>query len=469
MRKTESMLMCQESRGYIRKLALVVMFTVGTAGPTNTALGQNQDAEKPDGIKDVRKHERHHPPQRAEPHEISQETRTPDDFRKPWWQWEHATGDWAGGRPWLDEHGLTFEIGYTADFFYNLRGGLNTSDAEQYRGLLGVCLFLDTERMGLWKGGTAHISMLQNQGTDITERHVGDLQALNNADAPNRTRLYEFWYEQAFFDGALRVKLGKMDVNGDFAAPDYGGEFIHSSSGFSPTIPMPTWPDPALGVALFLEPVDWFYLRAGVYDALASGTRGGFDTAFHSPDESFTIWELGLRPKFSLFGQELPGTYRVGGFYHSGQWDVYRNDLGGRLPDRTHRGNSGLYLVFDQLLYKECPEDDEDEQGLGAFFQFAWVPSGYNEITQHYGGGLQYVGLIPERDDDICGIALHHVSLSGRVQSLERRYSETAIEAFYKYQLTEFMSIKPDLQYIVNPGGDGRDAIVAGVRLEMSF
>ena len=61
------------------------------------------------------------------------------------------------------------------------------------------------------------------------------------------------------------------------------------------------------------------------------------------------------------------------------------------------------------------------------------------------------------------------MSLSGKVQSLEKRYSETAIEAFYKYQLTEFMSIKPDLQYIVNPGGDGRDAIVAGVRLGMSF
>ena len=52
---------------------------------------------------------------------------------------------------------------------------------------------------------------------------------------------------------------------------------------------------------------------------------------------------------------------------------------------------------------------------------------------------------------------------------MENRYSETAIEAFYKYQLTEFMSVKPDLQYIVNPGGAGRDAIVAGVRLEISF
>ena len=462
--------MGQESRGHIRKLTLVVMCVISTTGPANTGLAQVEAVDQPEAVDDAHKHGEHPPPRRPAPHEVTEERRTPDDFAKPWWQWEHATGDWGGGRPWLDDHGITLEIGYAADFFYNMRGGLNTSGADQYRGLLGIGLTLDTEKIGLWENGTAFISMFENHGTDITERHLGDLQALNNSDAPNRTRLYEFWYEHALLDGALRVRLGKMDVNADFAVPDYGGEFVHSSAGFSPTIPMPTWPDPALGIALFVEPVEWLYLRAGVYDAQGSGTRGGFDTTFHAPDDSFTIYELGLSPKLSLFGQrELPGTYRVGGFYHSGEWDMYRNDLGGRLPGRTHRGNSGLYLVFDQLLYKERPDDEEDEQGLGAFFQFSWVPSAYNEITQHYGGGFQYVGLIPKRDDDVFGIGLHHVSLSGRVQSLEERYSETAIEMFYKYQLTEFMSLKPDLHYIVNPGGDGRDAIVAGLRVEISF
>ena len=463
--------MCRESRGYIRKLVLVAMCVIGTAAPADTSLGQVQGTDQPKETEGVREQKRDRSSQPPGPSEITEELPAQNGpVKSSWWQWEYATGDWAGGRPWLEDRGLTFEISYSADFFYNLRGGLNTSGADQYRGLLGVGLTLDTERMGLWKDGTAYVSMFENHGRDITERHVGDLQALNNADAPNRTRLYEFWYEHAFFDGALRVKLGKMDANADFAAPDYGGEFIHSCHGLSPTIPMATWPDPALGVAVFIEPAEWVYLRAGIYDAQGSGTRGGFDTAFHNPDDSFTIWELGLRPKLSLLGQEgLPGTYRVGGFYHSGGWDVYFNDLGGRLPARTHRGNSGLYLVLDQLLYRECSEDKEDEQGLGAFVEFGWAPSGYNELTQHYGGGFQYVGLIPEREDDVFGLGLHHVSLSGKVQSLEKRYSETAIEAFYKCQLTDFMSIKPDLQYIVNPGGNGRDAVVAGVRLEITL
>jgi carbohydrate-selective porin OprB len=118
---------------------------------------------------------------------------------------------------------------------------------------------------------------------------------------------------------------------------------------------------------------------------------------------------------------------------------------------------------------KELLEDEDGEQGLGLSVQFGWTPSGENEITQHYGVSLQYTGLIPDRDADILGLGVHHVSLCGQIQSLESRYSETAIEVFYKYQLNEFLSLKPDVHYIVNPNGDGRDAIAAGVRVEISF
>jgi porin len=64
---------------------------------------------------------------------------------------------------------------------------------------------------------------------------------------------------------------------------------------------------------------------------------------------------------------------------------------------------------------------------------------------------------------------MFHASLSSRIQSSEQRYSETAIEMFYKLQLTPFFSIKPDLQYIVNPGGDLPNAFVAGLRMEVAF
>lgn len=391
----------------------------------------------------------------------------------PFGEWEQLTGDWATARPWLEDRGLTFEIDYSADFFVNTRGGLDTSDAFAYRGLLNMTLMLDTEAMGLWEGGAFGLLFQNIHGRDISRRFVGDLQALNNADAPDRTQVAEYWYEQVLADGLLRFKLGKLDANADFAYVDYGLEFIHSSPGYPPLIPMPTFPDPALGAVIFVEPVDWFYLGGGVYDALGEGNRWGFETTFHAPDDSFTIFEFGLRPTFHVNEQVLPGTYRVGGWYHSGTFEVFPDASRASADDpdlvRMHRGNAGMYLSFDQLVYREHPDQPDDNQGLGAFFQFAWAPSAYNELSQYYGAGCEYVGLLPTRDEDVTGVGLFHVSLSGRIQEGEDRHSETAIEVFHKIQITPAISVKPEVQYIVNPGGAGRDALVAGMRVEMSF
>ena len=384
--------MRQESRGSFRKLVLGVLCVTGIIVPATPGRAHEQVANEANEKQDVHRHEHPRPQPRPGPTEITEEHRTLDSLVKSWCQWEHMTGDWAGRRPWLDDHGFTLEIGYAADFFYNMRGGLNTSDADQYRGVLGIGLTLDTRRMGFWEGGTFFLGFQQIHGTDMTERHIGDIQALNNNDAPGRTQLAEFWYEHTLLDGNLRIKLGKMDANADFAYVDYGGELINSSAGINPIVPMPQYPDPAIGAAIFIEPVDWMYVAGGVYDANGLGNHTGFDTAFHGRNDSFTVAEMGWRPTLSVAGQELPGTYRVGGWYHSGDWDVFFNDLEGRLPERTHRGNAGVYLNFDQRLYRENLETGDDEQGLGVFFQFAWAPSRYNEISRYYGFGGQYVG-----------------------------------------------------------------------------
>ena len=47
---------------------------------------------------------------------------------------------------------------------------------------------------------------------------------------------------------------------------------------------------------------------------------------------------------------------------------------------------------------------------------------------------------------------------------------ETSFETFYKVQLKPWFSIKPDLQYIANPGGQGtRDALAFTMRVEVDF
>ncbi|MCB9855368.1 MAG: carbohydrate porin [Phycisphaerales bacterium] len=276
-------------------------------------------------------------------------------------------------RPVLEESGITIDAGYTLDAQTNLRGGLNTHDSDTYRGLLDLSVSLDTEALGLWPGGTLFADFQHIRGESITDRHVGDLFVLSSNDGPSRSQLAEFWWEQVFFDGLLRVKLGKQDANADFATNDYGAEFVNSAPYMIAHVPIPTYPDPGMGAAVFLDPIDWMTIAAGVYDTDGSGTRGGLETALHGRDDSMTIAELTLRPQWNIGGVPHPGAYRLGGWYHSGSWDVFFNDLGGRRPPRFHRGNAGVYCSLDQMVFKEIPEDVDDEQGLGMFFQFGWA------------------------------------------------------------------------------------------------
>jgi len=47
--------------------------------------------------------------------------------------------------------------------------------------------------------------------------------------------------------------------------------------------------------------------------------------------------------------------------------------------------------------------------------------------------------------------------------------TETAIEFFYEAQLFGFLYLKPDLQYVINPGGAYPDALALGVRFGLDL
>ena len=397
------------------------------------------------------------------------ETVFADVFTKPPNESEGAADDWFEFLSWREDYGISLEMEYQVDYFINTYGGLNTSKTHNYAGFFDIFLTLDMEKLGLWKGGTILLNFEEVHGRSISKEHVGDLQGFCGFPLSVRTQLTEYWYKQKLFDDKLWFKLGKMDANVDFAYVKYGFYFANYSAFIPPLIPMPTVPYTALGIALFVEPADWFYVGGGVYDAQGKGGRAGFDTAFHDENHSFSVVELGLRPRWRVWGQELPGVYRLGSWYHSGNWEVLPDTRDEDREPRMHRGNAGVYCVGDQSLFREYPEAEDDRQGLGMFFQMAWAPSSYNKLSQYYGVGFEYVGLIPGRDTDITGLGMFHVSLSGRVQTLENRHSETAIELFHKFKLHPLLRVQPDVQYIVNPGCADRDALTVGLRFEFLY
>ena len=93
-----------------------------------------------------------------------------------------------------------------------------------------------------------------------------------------------------------------------------------------------------------------------------------------------------------------------------------------------------------------------------------------NPIQQFYSLGVGGKGIIPERDNDRFGLGYYYVKLSDDLPSSLGLDSEQGIEFFYNIAITPALTITPDIQYIIDPGGGQHDdALVAGIRMQMSF
>ena len=323
-----------------------------------------------------------------------------------------------------------------------------TFDLETLTGLEGATFGLDFYDTGGHNGGD----------------DVGALQGVSNLDSIDRTQLAEVWYEHLLLDERLRLKLGKVDVNSEFAFADHGAEFTNPSAGISPAIlGAPTYPDPATSVNLFYTHSAGWSLNLGLYDGATNageftGSRGP-STFWGEPSDLFLIGELGTR--WTLGRDQAAGRVGFGLWQHTGTFDEFS---GGQAD-----GTQGVYVVLDQELWRENPGRADDTRGWSGYLMAARADADVSEVETHIGLGLVRAGLFDCCAADACGVCLNWVGLSD-----EAGFSaddELDVEFFFKHQLCGWCSVKPDLQYISNPGGDSAadDAWVVAVRLEFGI
>jgi porin len=380
---------------------------------------------------------------------------------------------------WHDFGPVTGEYIYTGEVFNNAHGGLNTSGATEYRGNLDLALVFDLERIIGAPGGEFFLYGQEAHGRGLTLDHIGDFQTLSNIDADPLTQISEYWWMQSWSDALFTTKLGKQDANADFCALDSTASFINSSFGLIPTVPMPTFPHPAVGAALFVEPHEAWWFGLGVYEGDPDGRTWGWSRL--GADGAFCLAEGLYQTSFA--DGRLAGGYHAGVWYHSGEFDDISS--GG-----AHAGNHGVYVIAEQMILNEN-SDPADDQGLSAFVQFGWAPPEYNVVEEYWGGGLLYKGLLPNRNGDYLGLGVAHAVFSASMPAAPLApirmsprnlpplimapfdptapTAETVTELFYSMEVLPWLRLQPDLQYIGNPNGDGRDALAVGLRFEAAL
>jgi porin len=222
---------------------------------------------------------------------------------------------------------------------------------------------------------------------------------------------------------------------------------------------MPTAADPAWGALVFFYPCEMFYIGGGVFDgALVEGFNGDYGpaTLFGPPADLYIAGEMGVNFKVG----ENPWRVGVGAAHHTGTFN--------RFDGGTQDGDTSVYAVLDAMLWKENPDDDKDQQGVGGFLSYDTADSNVTRCDQHVGGGLTWSGLIPSRDDDAIGVGVSYSHFPGGAGFVDN--GELVVEGYYKLAVTKYLTVKADLQYIKDPGGAGLpDALAALVRVQVAF
>jgi porin len=371
----------------------------------------------------------------------------------------YATGNWFGARDALARRGVEITLIAQGDPSTSLAGGLRPGTAVRVP--LQAALDLDTERLLGWRGGHVHAGLQALEGRNAREL-IGELQGFNNVDAERFRQLSELWLEQRFLGGRLRLKLGKADANADFARVQASSEFLNSSAGYSPTIQgFPSYPDPAMSVSVFLDAASGLSLGGGVYDgATHEGCHGrtgnrGVGTFFGGPDAFFYVAEAGLR--YSVRGRA--GRFGAGGWRHTGHFEG--------LDGTAREGASGLYAVLEHRL---AQERGDPGQGLELFVQYGSSDGRFAEVDRHVSLGLSAKGAVAGRDRDVAGVMLTSVTRSARGARGAASRRESVLEIFYGLSVRPWLVVKPDFQYILNPGASGaRDALAGTLRVTLAF
>jgi porin len=349
--------------------------------------------------------------------------------------------------------GIRTEPVYYGEVFTNARGGISTNNATRYEALLDLPISFNFEQMRLPLLGKFFLLAQNTHGRGLTENFVGDTLVRSNIDSfDNIMRVSEYWWEFGLLDDDVTVRLGKQDVNTEFLFMDSAADFIQSTFGLSPSTAFPTYPNPSMGAVVLVQLSESLRLKAGLWDALAYGGSWGFS----GNDTVLAIGELEYT--YTLFEGTLPGTLALGA--------VYESD--GELLGEPLSAVQEYVVQLEQIIHRECPLDEDDAQGLALFaayyprFPGARVPA--ESIGDSAVAGIVYTGLIPQRDKDVLGAG---VSCAELFQGGTNR--ETVFEFFYKAQVTPHTSLQPDIQYIATPSGIERNALVVGLRFQVTL
>jgi len=261
----------------------------------------------------------------------------------------------------------------------------------------------------------------------------------------------------------------------------------------------------AMGTRLRADVTEHLTLVGAVFDGNAAGPgtndpqlRDRYGLNFRVNDPPLVLGEAQFLWHAEKGDPGLAGKFKIGGWRHFGDFTDQRlsasgislaNPASGGMPANLS-GDSGVYSVFEQKLYRVGKDDD---RGIGIFARASYSPPDRNLIDLYADGGIEFIGLSDARPKDKFGIAAGYARVSPWAQALDADFQqligpawparsfEGLVTAVYQYEVRAGWTLQPNFQYIIHPGGGAtnplgplpgkllKDAAVFGLRTVLKF
>lgn len=345
---------------------------------------------------------------------------------------------------------IHFDYLYTGGGFHNACGGMITRNATTYIGIADFSVTIDTQKLGWWKNGTFYSNAYVGHGAAPSE-YIDDTMYCVAMAYPSKGQVSEHWYEHAFAQDSLHVRIGKLDPSEDIFFLTHTADFLNDGATVIPTTRLPMRDLTAYGIMSSLKITDKLCVVGGIFDGHGHG-----DLLWLS--NTGRVYGAGeIEYHTNLFGC-LPGLAFFGAW---GDDCIYPTMID---ATQSKTGNSGLAGGFEQAILRDNICDANDHRGIYTFLRWGNAKKDRSVIDNFWGAGIVRRGIGARREDS-AGIGLSRGAFSNDFRTAENlpHSYESSLECYYKAQIFPHISLQPNMQYIRHPSGFYEDSILIGL------
>ena len=372
-------------------------------------------------------------------------------------------GDWKGQRTALSQHGYDFSLGYTGESATLLDSSRDSDHQTEFSGQLALGAQLDLEKILGWQDTEANITVTWRDGRNLSntsEALSGQMSSVQEVWGRGQTwRLTDLWIKKKFFDEKLDIKVGRFGEGEDFNSFDCNFQNLAlcgSQMGNWAGDQWYNWPVSQWAARVKYQLSPELYTQVGVYEYNPENLeRGkGFNLSTDGSHGALIPMEVVWQPQTNL-----PAEYRAGYLRSTVDAQTINN-----ASKTDHR--QGFWLSGKQQLTQHA---DDATRGLTAFFNATWFDEDTNAVVDMQNLGLSYKGLADHRPQDEIALGFSRIHLN---EDLDNRDVEFNTELYYGIHVNNWLTVRPNVQYISHIGAiddESDDAWVGGIKFMTAF